>query len=268
MAHNNLAPKLRSWITELTLPLRGMQVEAKDLPSYFGAFMAANQTNATILTYDDRRYHIPPRQEVELHEVLNMSTTAFRRTLLAESTLMAFASLLARWEVDEEKVLFPADTEAKRAMQQASIDSPDQVVRALRMGDFAYFVMMLPPLDDIVEASVQLTAYRDLMARIYTDLIEHPYGTDVTIPLSRSDLRTIFFYLIGWKSSPGKLFSSLTRFGLEYHQEIVPYRGATMPGMPFTFRLTEQADLFYQTVSQSAKDVQRTRMKSITGGKS
>ena len=38
----SLAAKLRSWITEETLPLRGMRVEAAEIPSFFGVILASN----------------------------------------------------------------------------------------------------------------------------------------------------------------------------------------------------------------------------------
>lgn len=249
MEKHGLAAKLREWITEDTIPVRAMRVEPVEEPSYFGVIFAANLPNAAIITLDDRRYNIPPRQEQQLLEVIEGSTGEFRSQVLDPLALEAFANMLAAWEVDESLVYQPMESEAKRQMQAASLSSPDHLLQALRTGDFRYFVLMLPPPEDITDITPQLTAYRELVSNIYADLRTVPYGTRVTVPLTRTDLRTMFGYLVGWKNAPSRFDTALSRYGVQFEAASVPYHGSIVLGMPFEFAMDEATDQAYQAIT-------------------
>ena len=261
----HLAPKLRNLITEETLTIRRMKAEPASVPSYFGLIIAANLRNAAVITFDDRRYNIPPRQEVELKKAINVSTGAFRRTVLSDEALGAFATLLATMDVDEARVMTPLETDAKKAMQAASLSSPDHVVRALFEGDFSYFAMFLPPADDLTDIGPQLTAYREIVGRMYEDLSTVPFGQEVMIPLTRNELRTIFGYLVGWKTPPSKFMVSAARYGLTIEQDAIEYRGGQVIGTPFAFTMTPQAKTVYEALTRST---QKAKLYAMAGGKS
>lgn len=263
---HKLAPRIRSWITEDTLPIRGMRKESKDMPSFFGMILAANLRNAASLTADDRRYNIPPRQEVSLADAIAPVTTGeWVEQVLDEQALLHFAAFLQSYEVNPQTVAIPMESDARKAMQDASISSPDQVVNALNDGNLLYFVQNIPPIDDTSDHTIDLVSYRQLMAEIMEEMYHHPLEAKVPVPLGRSELRTMFRYLVGWKSPPGKFEVSLKRYGIDLIPQAFPRGESKIMGTLFFFTMTERCQLYYETVTKPKKE--HVKLYALAGGK-
>jgi hypothetical protein len=229
---------------------------------YFGLIAAANEFNPVEIQLGDRRWNVPPRQEVPIRQTDWFSPDLIdQRTglLFQEDQLQAFADYLMSWQVDVGKVLVPMETEAKRFVMQVTQNMLQDITQAFNSGNAEFFVSLARPVDGT--PSMDDAQYRQVVDRIM-----HSSGEDLVF--STDDLKVIFEYVAGLGESKGRLRfrKALSHSGLEVKNTRVPkdqqthHNGRTIvSGCKFPFTISNMArELWTQINEQKPLHVVKT----------
>jgi Family of unknown function (DUF5906) len=132
-----LMAKLKSWITELSLPLRVMRVDLREVDNYLNIIMASNQPNSMRVESNDRRMNVCPRQEKKLLKKNENGDTLIKNI---ETELAVFANYLQSYQCDLSRARTPIENEAKRELQATTQTAIEEVAHALNTGDLQFFI--------------------------------------------------------------------------------------------------------------------------------
>ncbi len=230
-----IAAKLKNWITQDRITIREMRVTSYSALSYLALIFFSNRSNPTLVDWEDRRFNIAPRQEVQLPEIFTKDDFA-----AIPKELMDFAHWLQAFDVDVDRAMSPLENDAKAAIQEVTSSSPDDIVRALKAGNFRYFVDLLPSGigDNALSPGAQVSAYnfKEVLDHVYQGLL----GRDGPVPLAlaREDLSTIFNYTLDWKLQPAKFTKAVGKFGLRITP--VRVRGKSVRGYGTVWNATPE----------------------------
>jgi hypothetical protein len=131
-----IADKLKNQITEDTLTIRAMRANQHEVPNFTNFIFLTNRNDAVKIENGDRRYNIPPRQEVKLEEA---HPQLIREIDKIEDELFDFAGFLQTFKVDERMVHTCIDNTAKSQMRQVSMSVLEEFCESLRKGDLLFF---------------------------------------------------------------------------------------------------------------------------------
>lgn len=164
-----LMMKIKTWITEPEIEINRKGVNAYKAPNFSNFILSSNERTPAVITSDDRRFNIPPRQEQPLHLTPN-------EILAIPSELVVFADVLKRWPVREEQVRQVIETEAREAIHEASTPINKLIAEAILAGNLQFFIDRTP---SDVEAQADfnnrlnpLPMFRDLIARFRDEAAE------------------------------------------------------------------------------------------------
>jgi hypothetical protein len=220
---------------------------------YFGLIAAANEFNPVEIQLGDRRWNVPPRQEVPIRQTDWFSPDLIdQRTglLFQEDQIQAFADYLMSWQVDVGKVLVPMETEAKRFVMQVTQNMLQDITQAFNSGNAEFFVSLARPVDGT--PSMDDAQYRQVVDRIMQSS-----GEDLVF--STDDLKVIFEYVAGLGESKGRLRfrKALSHSGLEVKNTRVPKDQQThhngrsiVSGCKFPFTISNMARELWTQINE------------------
>lgn len=139
---DTIMAKLRTYITEKTIPIRGMRKSTIDRENFSNWIVASNEIGAIKLRMADRRWNIAPRQNEKLY-----ITSQEVRQIATE--LRPFANFLLAHSVDLEMITYPLKNEAKTDLAMLSRTGADIFFESIKVGKLDYFmdyVMQEPPI--------------------------------------------------------------------------------------------------------------------------
>jgi hypothetical protein len=145
---------IKNYITEDTITIRRMRVDGYSIPNTCSLIFCSNMPDPVILDETDRRMHMgayqPNKLQITQAEVVQLEKEAEQ----LNGYLLQFA-------VDPDKARYPQWTEAKKNVLDLSLSGPEVLARAIKAGDFAYFVDQLPDtrLQTTINREVQLKNY-------------------------------------------------------------------------------------------------------------
>jgi hypothetical protein len=106
--------------------------------------LSSNQPNSMRIEANDRRINVAPRQESKL---LAPGESSEQLVEQIKSELQDFADYLMSREADKAMARQALDNEPKRLLQAVTQTAIEEVARAFREGDLAYFVEQRPASD-------------------------------------------------------------------------------------------------------------------------
>ncbi|NLA66737.1 MAG: hypothetical protein GX856_00540, partial [Gammaproteobacteria bacterium] len=134
-----LMSKLRHWITDSPIEINQKGVKTYQVQNFANFFLLANSKTPVVITGDDRRFNLPPRQEEPIHFNPNEL-----KALIEGTQLDAFADVLQRWPVDESQVTKVIETEARANVHEASTSINQLIAEAVQRGDLQFFIDRTP----------------------------------------------------------------------------------------------------------------------------
>lgn len=179
----NVMSKLRDWITEPKVVIRGMHKDGREAVNAANFIVCSNsKTRSVVIESHDRRFNFGEYQEQRLHVTPNELAT------VTEGLEMeAFAKLLGEVIVDDQRLNNPYAGETKVRVYEATHNLLDRIARALDEGDVEYFLEVRP-------STVQMQtdfAGKMLPSREYDDLLRGMINGSLTM-LRHEDLYVIF----------------------------------------------------------------------------
>lgn len=230
--NEKITPKLRNWISEDQIALRGMRKDMRNINSYMGIFIAANEHNPVEVRFGDRRYNVAPRQEVKLldtpwaiDEVLDDDYG----WLYQPENLQELANALYLHTVDVSLVRRPLENAAKVAVMRVTQQLPEDIVQALQLGNAGFFLEYVQPSG--ILPTIEATEYKQIVEKIMRG---------GRIALSTKDIAKIFEFIAGWKQPPGKFTKACSKYGLHLSGKTAREGSRTFAGTYFTFNVTDQ----------------------------
>ena len=183
--------KLKHYITENRIAIRGMRQVPRESESYVNVIIASNFPDPVQIVEHDRRFNVAPAQEHKL-----LITRQELKQIRAE--LPQFAGYLKHYAVDEDAVRQVLHNDARRAMIEASMTTPDRVMAAARDGDLDFFLEYGTPASGSQDTIIH-HQYMQVLIGWCKDAVEGGRS-----PVFRHDLRLVYNYLTGNHISPAK----------------------------------------------------------------
>lgn len=183
--------RLRNYITEHRITIRGMRQNAIQVNNYLNIIIATNKVDPISIEPHDRRFNVCPAQEKKL------ILTPEQVDAIADE-LPAFASYLWNYKVDHAKVRTPMDNAAKALMTQNAHNSVQTFFDRLLHGDLAWFVSFLTEGKDQFDL-IAYQRYEEVMRRWCEAALS---SKDGTFNVSREDIRAAYSYIQGKTLSP------------------------------------------------------------------
>jgi len=241
--NDRITPKLRSWITEDVVPIRGMRKNAEDKPSFMGIIVAANEHNPVEIRADDRRWSVAPRQETKISNLPWATSNIIDNDgwLYEEENLISLAAALASFKVDVALARTPLENEAKKTVQQTTQKLPEDIVKALQQGNASYFLEYLPTSQAI--PTVEGGLYKQVVEKMMRG---------GKVPLSTQDIMKLFSFLVGWAQAPGKFSKAVSKFGLPLAGKTARDGQRTFAGTYFEFNITEHDRYMWAQAQENA----------------
>lgn len=183
--------KLKNYITEERISIRGMRQNAFSAPSYLNVIIATNHPDPVRLASHDRRFNVPPAQEQPLKV-----TTADIDQIRTE--LDTFAAYLRAYDVNEQHVREVMQNEARANMIVASQTTIERMFEAFNAGDLEFFMSfaggVAPLQDTVIHANYE---------KLVTDWCRAALKNE-TVGVSFHDMRQAYLYIIGGTMTPAK----------------------------------------------------------------
>ena len=132
-----LLSKIKSYITEPTLPLRGIRQNTREVDNHLNLILSSNRPNAMRIEANDRRFNVCPRQEENL---LREGESADDFIAQVQSELQDFADYLMSRDADRAKARQALKNDPKRNLQSVTQMPMEEVASALSSGNLGYFI--------------------------------------------------------------------------------------------------------------------------------
>lgn len=189
----NLVSRMNEYITAETVSVRRMRMDTYEVPNRMGIVMASNMRDAYLMPTNDRRLHVPPRQETKLIDAVD-NKTLLKMVKPSEELVLKLRAWLCTRKYNEELLRRPAMTRAKEELAQAAQPAAVRLSLALQESDWAFVTELLPAdhqLPDMVGFSMATEA-RLVLRTLYEVL-----GTGSRqIALNLRELQALFAVLI------------------------------------------------------------------------
>ena len=190
--------KLRSYISEPTVPVRKMRTDVFELPSYMGVLFYSNKPKPVDIPPSDRRTNVGQFQHKRF-------ITTQSELDAIEGELEAFAAHLTAYKADRHRAAQVLQTADRADIQKVSLSSTDEIGTAILTGDLAYFWEYVSigrgsSILDPIQAD-----YNAVIIRVTREVLSRPI-----FRISREDLRSIF-KLSNHNAPEGNKFTSMLR---------------------------------------------------------
>jgi hypothetical protein len=180
---SNVMSKLRDWITEPQIVIRGMHKAGREATNSANFIVCSNsKSRPVVIEAHDRRFNFGEFQEKRLLVSPNELATVTEGLEMA-----AFAQFLGEIQVDNNRLNTPYVGETKTRVYEATHNLLDRAARAIDEGDVEYFLEVRP-------STIQLQtdfAGKMLPSREYDDLIRGMMNGSLTA-LRHEDLYVLF----------------------------------------------------------------------------
>lgn len=205
-ANKAMRNRLFNWITEGHTDVRRMYSDAQEVETYCSFIFASNQHDAVKIETLDRRYIVPPRQETPL----KLTVDEVERQLPKE--VSTFARYLLAWKVDVELATHPIESQAKQDMREASMDTIDQFVEAIKIGDMGYF------LEAMVDGrGLRLGTGAEEIIKRWAENVNSGEGSFIP----NHEMLTVYKFITQQEPVPFKFGKIMTHRGLPKREEYV-----------------------------------------------
>lgn len=124
--------KLRLYITEPTVPIRRMRTDSYSVQSYTGFLFFSNKPKPVSIPPSDRRTNVGQYQK---HRFITTSEELDK----IEGELEAFAAHLSAYKAEPNRAAQVLQTEDRKAIQDVSLTSLDEIGNAIVEGNIEYF---------------------------------------------------------------------------------------------------------------------------------
>ena len=124
--------KLRLYITEPTVPIRRMRTDSYSVQSYTGFLFFSNKPKPVSIPPSDRRTNVGQYQK---HRFVTTSEELDK----IEGELEAFAAHLSAYKAEPNRAAQVLQTEDRKAIQDVSLTSLDEIGNAIVEGNIEYF---------------------------------------------------------------------------------------------------------------------------------
>lgn len=226
--------KLGHYVTEETITIHGKGRDAVEKKSYASFILAGNRRDTVEKRGGDRRYNIARRQEKRLF--INPNDYS---ALKAGEDLEAFADVLLRWPLDEERVRVLLDNEASQLVHESTVPIGDLIAENIKKGNIEFFIDHMPSdsesmndfknglsplslykklIDDILARRKDVLSFEDLYvffqtlipdpryfqsSRIWRTRYFRSLGLDTSkVPYSKAAGKTIRGFAVDWQIPP------------------------------------------------------------------
>ena len=202
-----MSAKLRSYITEPTMPVRRMRQSAIQLTNWVSFMFSSNRPHPVYIPESDRRYNVANYQSKKLMRPDDK---------IIESELKAFAEFLLAHQADQTIANSVINTEARQKMTSLGISSVADICQTLLKGDFDKLWISRP--DDQLLRTVGVVNEVTNNAHAYNMLMQQ-FATDWDTTITRDELFIIIRFHVGIISeAPGKFSKMLNHNGIELKQ--------------------------------------------------
>lgn len=175
-----------------TIVIEDKNVSAAMAKNYLHLIFASNHPYPIPIPLNDERINVGNFQEVPLQEAFD-DVNALRDAL--EDEVPTFAGYLLSRQCSLPRAQVPLQTEERRRLQMTGEDSVQEVINAIRTGDFQYFLDNWPAM----ECNDMLHILRGgiaTYAEAMTEIVENTPGN-----VSREALRVLFYHITGRNSA-------------------------------------------------------------------
>lgn len=214
-----VAEKLRNYITEEWVTIRGMHASATVVKTYMGWILAGNDRDMLQPGEEDRRYNIAPRQNLKLFQ----QYPELRDNLhLLTEEMPAFASFLLHFNYVTAHVRQPMDNDAKRLMRASARTIVEDFFGMLQIGDLEGIcgsIMDNPDGDSSPYVGPAKTTLRALIKASWDEMQEMGQDSNKGVYVSCSDLKILYEAIMNRSAGSIQMFNKmLTRFGFIYER--------------------------------------------------
>ena len=263
MNSGGVMAKLRNFITEPTVQIREMRLNAYETVNYTNWIFASNKPDPVAIPKDDRRHNVAKFQSTKL----KVSPREIEVDIPGE--LQAFHDYLLYYALDEQAartVLQTADRDVMISISEASIDT---VASACLDGNFGFFMDQLPTSEAYKSNALQVNKVEDYK-RTLSDLLSRTDRNTGVCNVSRDELMTVFDFTVGidTKTKTPNKFTSLLKHH-RIHTTKVWMANRTVNGMRIMWRDLEHWQDYLDTINppQQAKAPAKGANKKVMGVK-
>jgi len=131
--------KLREWITEPQIVIRGMHKAGREAANHANFIVCSNDRRPIVVPEGDRRWNFGE------YQTERMKVNPNELAVVTEGREMdAFAQLLASVIIDDERLNTPYESETKQRVYEATHSLLDRTARAINEGDVEFFLDVRP----------------------------------------------------------------------------------------------------------------------------
>lgn len=195
--------KLKNFITEPMVPVRIMYANAVETRNYTNWMFLSNMSDPVSIDSGDRRFNVAK------YQVSKLVITDKEIAQLAKE-LQPFHDYLMAHPCDADKartVIQSADRDTMISLSESSIDT---VSRALRDGDFEFFVDQLPADENYKFNAAELNRVENYRNTLKT-LMARTSLVDGNCSISRDELRVLADYTVGGMPTSPYKFTTLLK---------------------------------------------------------
>jgi len=134
----SIIEKMKMAITDTYIQIEGKNKDRNNGENNCTFFFATNRHHGIVLSKDDRRFNVAPRQEVKLHDAQWYPGYNELIRIVADE-LQEFVYYLKQYDVDQSLIGKVIDNEPKRLLQAFSTTDADDFFEAVNNGDVSWF---------------------------------------------------------------------------------------------------------------------------------
>jgi len=202
---SRIMQKFKNLITEKFISIRAMNTDYKEERNRASYMFFSNENVPLNLTEQDRRWHVAPRQETPLNQVIP-DMEAF--ILAIEAEVDTFAQYLLSRPVNDSIARFPERSTAKRSIQTLATTTPELFAKHIKEGNLDFFIDLKPTsILGIHQQSILSTSplQADFVELVDKIVATAKAGEEFFLP--RDDLQTLYKYTTNDKDQKGNRFS-------------------------------------------------------------
>jgi hypothetical protein len=189
--------KLRTTITEATLPIRNMRQNMIEVPNFTNVIVATNRSMAVKLQESDRRWNIAPRQHTKIELSYEEIFTDIPREL------EAFTKYLLALQIEATDSIKLIETESREALLELSRTVADEFFGAIKAGNLDFLAERLQETVPVPENGyIAFAAVVQKWMQNAVDQVETEAPVD--------DLVTVYKYISGNGDITSKRFGHLS----------------------------------------------------------
>lgn len=231
--------KLKAYITEPRIAVRRMRTDAYEVQNYTGFMFFSNKLKPVAIPLNDRRTNVGQYQHTRI-----IPTGEELDDIKDE--LEAFAAHLTAYKADKNRAAQVLQTEDRKAIQDVSMTSPEEIANAILTGDIEHFWKYVSTNGSSVLDPVKA----DYNAVVYH--ISREVLSKSTMTLTTDEMETIFARSVKNLSTGNSFAKMLHHQGIRTKQLRVD--GARPYGIKVAVRLTpEMRKMLTENLAQATK---------------